>query len=95
MLINKGFTKGDVITLKMVNGDEVIARFENEDADTITIDRPQAVTIGQGGLGLIPWLFLAETTQVTLKKNHIFFSTVSKKDASDQYLKGTTGIAMV
>lgn len=95
MLINKGFSNGDVVSIKLINGDELITRFESEDADTITISRPMAITMGVQGMGLIPWVFLGESEKITLRKKNTFFVVASKKEASDQYLEGTTGIALV
>lgn len=94
MLLEKSIATGDVVSLKIVNGDELIARFEKEDTDSITIDRPLALTMGAQGLGMIPWLFLGDRNVVTLKKSHVFCMVPSKKDAADQYLSGTTGIAL-
>jgi hypothetical protein len=50
--------------------------------------------MGQGGLGMIPWVFLGDSETITLQKSHLFFVIPSKKDAADQYLQGTTGIAL-
>lgn len=94
MLIDKGFSSGDVVSLKLVNGDELIARFENETAEEIKISKPLAITIGAQGLGMMPWMFLGEKETVTLKRNHVFVMMISKKEAADQYMQGTTGIAL-
>lgn len=94
MLINKGFSQGDVVSLKLINGDEIIARFEGETTDEVKINRPLALTMGAQGLGMIPWIFLAESEDFTLKKSHVMAMATSKKDAADQYMQGTTGIAL-
>ena len=94
MLISKGFSNGDIISLKLINGDEIIARFENESADDITIDRPLALTMSREGLGMIPWMMLGSKSSITLNKSHIFAAVPSQKDAADQYMQGTTGIAL-
>jgi hypothetical protein len=94
MLLKKPITQGSVVSIKILNGDEIIARYENEDADTVTINRPLALTMGQGGLGMIPWVFLGDSETITLQKRHLFFVIPSKKDAADQYIQGTTGIAL-
>ena len=52
----------EVVSLKLVNGDEVIARYEDSTVDTITITSPLAITIGAQGLGMIPWLFVGQRT---------------------------------
>jgi hypothetical protein len=94
MLIDKKFSNGDIVSLKLINGDELIARFESETAEDLTIDRPLAVTIGRDGLGMMPWLFLGVKDSITLKKSHIFVTSPSQKDAADQYMQGTTEIAL-
>jgi hypothetical protein len=94
MLIDKGVTDGDIVSLKVINGDELIAKFVSEDATTITINRPKALTAGPQGLGMIPWLFLGGKDTVTLQKSHVFVMVPSNGDASKQYLEGTTGIAL-
>jgi len=95
MLINKGFSNGDVVSVKLINGDELIARFEEEDAESVTIARPLALTMGAQGLGMIPWCFLGKDDKIVLLKKNTFFVVASKKEAADQYLEGTTGIALV
>jgi hypothetical protein len=95
MLINKGFSAGDIVNLKLINGDEIIARFENENSDEVTVSKPLAITLGGGGgLGMIPWIFLSEKEEFTIKKNHIFVISPCKKAAAKQYLEGTTGIVL-
>ena len=94
MLLSKPITSGSVVSLKLVNGDEIIARYDGEDDNTIKINRPLALTMGAQGLGMIPWLFLGDTDTFTLKREHVFVMVPSKKDAADQYMQGTTGIAL-
>lgn len=94
MLIEKPLATGDVVSLKLLNGDEIIARFESETLDEIKIEKPLALTMSSGGLGMIPWLFLGDKNVITLKKSHVFCMVPSKKDAADQYMQGTTGIAL-
>ena len=94
MLINKGFTNGDIVSLKLINGDEIIARFESENTDELTVSKPLAITIGPQGLAMMPWIFLGDKDTFPLKKSHVFIAMTSKKDAADQYLQGTTGIAL-
>ena len=94
MLMKKPITQGSVVSIKIINGDEIIARYEDETADTVTINKPLALTMGAQGLGMIPWVFLGDAETVTLQKSHVFFVIPSKKDAADQYMQGTTGIAL-
>jgi hypothetical protein len=94
MLINKGFSNGDVLSIKLISGEEIIARFDSEATDSMTISRPLAITMAGQGLGMIPWMFLGGKDEVTLQKSHIIATMTAKKDAADQYVQGTTGIAL-
>jgi hypothetical protein len=94
MLIEKPITSGDVVSLKIVNGDELIARYDSETTDEIKINRPLALSAGPQGLGMMPWIFLGDKETISIKKSHVFVMVPSKKDAADQYMQGTTGIAL-
>ena len=95
MLLSKPIVSGDIVSLKLVNGDEIIARLEEEAGDTITINKPKALTVTPQGLGMIPWMFLGDKDTMTLQKSHVFVMVPSNKDAANQYTEGTTGIALV
>lgn len=97
MLINTNksiFTTGDVVSLKLSNGDEIIARFESEIDNLITIKKPLAIAAGPQGLGMMPWIFLSNSDVFTISKNHVYVITTAKKEAASQYMQGTTGIAI-
>jgi hypothetical protein len=95
MLIDKGFSQGDIVSIKLVGGEEIIARYDSETPTEVKISKPLAVTLSGQGLGMIPWIFLAETTQdVKVKMHAIVAMAKPKKDAADQYQQGTTGIAL-
>jgi hypothetical protein len=95
LLLNKGYKQGDVVSLKLINSDELIAEFESETETSIKIRRPLALTMAQGGLGMMPWMLLGSDEFITLSKNHVMAISASKKDAASQYTQGTTGIAVV
>lgn len=94
MLLEKPMASGDVVSLKLINGDEIIARLDTDDHHGITVTKPLAITVGPQGLGMMPWIFLGNKETVTIKREHIFVMVPSKKDAADQYMQGTTGIAL-
>lgn len=94
MLIDKGHKTGDIISIKLTTGEELIARFEAENNESIKVDRPLLITLGGNGLGMIPWMFLAEKDSFNIQKLHILATALTKKEAADQYMQGTTGIAL-
>ncbi len=94
MLLEKPIASGDVVSLKLLNGDEIIARFDCETSDEIKITKPLAVHVGPQGLGMMPWIFLGQKDTMSIKRSHVFVMIPSKKEAADQYMQGTTGIAL-
>jgi hypothetical protein len=94
LILNKGYTQGDVVSLKLINSDELIAEFESETDAIIKIRRPLALTMAQGGLGMMPWMLLGSDEFITLSKQHVMAVSASKTDAAAQYTQGTTGIAL-
>ena len=94
MLINKGITAGEVVSIKLISGEEIIARLEEDGVDQIKITKPLLVAAGPQGLGMMPFVFLAEDSTMTVKQSHIIVMAIAKKDAASQYLSGTTGIAL-
>lgn len=95
MLISKGVSVGDVVSIKLISGEEIIARLEDQTTDKIRVHKPLAVNIGPTGLAMMPFVFLADSDNLEIKTQHVIVMANSKKDAADQYIQGTTGIKML
>lgn len=94
MLIDKPLSAGEVVSIRLISGEEIIARLEEETTEHVKVNRPLAVNLSSQGLGMIPFIFLGNKEIIKLKQSHIIAICPSKKEAADQYLQGTTGIAM-
>jgi hypothetical protein len=95
MLLEKFVKEGDIVTLKLINGEELITRFDEEGPDYVKVTKPLALVAGGKSLGMIPWIFLASSDSFKINKQSIIMGPVlSKLDAAQQYLEGTTGIAL-
>lgn len=94
MLLSKPITIGEVVSIKLISGEEIIARLEEDNSDAVKLNRPLSVSIGPQGLGMMPFMFLNGADNVTIKQSHIIAMCIAKKDAADQYIQGTTGIAL-
>lgn len=95
MLLNKTYNNGDVLTFKLVNGEEVIARYQGETLSEYQIVKPVTLTpTPQGSLGMIPSMFSVELNSVTinLQKSAVAMMAPTRKEVSDEYTRGTSGI---
>lgn len=96
MLLEKTRTNGDVITLKLTSGEEIIARFEEETATGIKISKPMVLSITQQGVGMMPYLFTVNpNTTITIGYTAISVTANTDEDFGKQYTTNTTGIQMV
>ncbi len=98
MLIPKGllYSAGDIISFKIVNGDEIVGRIISTGPDGFEISKPCTVMPGPQGMGLIQSLFTADAdTSVFLRKEHVIMHAPSIDQMQKHYIKTTTGIEPV
>lgn len=94
MLLTKPISVGETVSIKLITGEEIIARLEEDTAEHVKLTKPLAVNIGPQGLGMMPFMFLNASQTVTIKHSHVLAMGLAKKEAADQYIQGTTGIAL-
>lgn len=93
MLINKGYSAGDIVCFKVVTGDEIIAKIVEIVADGFVVNRPCTVIPSQQGLGLMQSLISADiNNNVTLKSEHVIMHGAVITDIENHYIRTTTGI---
>ena len=77
------------------NSANMIARFEDENDDVVTVVKPYILIAAQNGMALAPYMFtIAPDTKVKLKINNVICVVKSAKDASDMYIKQSTGLTV-
>jgi uncharacterized alpha/beta hydrolase family protein len=96
MIIDKGVSAGEVITLKLTSGEEIVARLDEETATHYKLTKPQVIGMGPSGPGLMPYLFtVAQNKTIPLSKSTVTVAVASDKIFADQYLQSTTDIQLV
>lgn len=97
MLVNKSdFEVGDVIGLKLVNGDEIIAKLVEENATHWVLDKPCVVVGGAKGIGLMQAMFsLDPEKSIKVKSEHVMMTCQAINQMRDHYTQVTTGIKPV
>lgn len=93
MLVSQKYASGDVVSFKLVNGDEIVAKILEETDAGFSVAAPCTVMPSAQGLGLVQSLFSAkEDAKVFLSKQHVMFHAESLEQMKAHYLKTTTGI---
>jgi hypothetical protein len=96
MLIDKGLSAGEVITLKLTSGEELVAKLVEDAATYYKLSRPMVIGMGQQGPGLMPYLFTVHPEkEVKLNKSVVALAEATDKGFADQFLQSTTGIKLV
>lgn len=95
MLIDKGVSVGEVITLKLTSGEELVARLDAETDTHYKLTKPMVIGMGAQGPGLMPYLFtVAQDKTIPLLKTTVTVVVSSDKVFADQYMQSTTNIAL-
>jgi hypothetical protein len=95
MLINKGVSAGEVITLKLTSGEEIVAKLVEDGAAYYKLKNPQVIGMGPKGPGLMPYLFtVSPDTEVKLQKSTVTVAEATDAQFAKQFLESTTGIAL-
>ena len=95
MLISKGVSEGEVITLKLTSGEEIVAKLVEDGAAYYKLNRPMVIGMGQKGPGLMPYLFtVSPDRDIKLQKSTVTVAEATDEQFAKQFLETTTGIAL-
>ena len=81
-----------VYTIKLISGEELIARVEQENGVTELIKPRSIAMTGNGGFGMMPWLVSAPDSNVLISDTTIVGAVETGQMVASQYIKQTTGI---
>jgi len=92
----------DVKVLKLITGEEVIARTkEGENPDLVSLEKPMILQMippttstGQVGFALIPWIKAAKNEKVLISTEHIIAEDEASEQTEKNYLQVVTGLSL-
>ena len=92
----------DVKVLKLITGEEVIARVtEEKNVDLITLEKPMTLQMlppntstGQVGFALVPWMKAAKNEKVIISTEHIIAEDEGSEQTKKNYLQLVTGLSL-
>jgi hypothetical protein len=96
MLFEKSRAQGDVVTVKLTSGEEIIARFEEEIATGVKVSKPMVLSMTQQGVGMMPYLFTVNpNNSIVFNYQSVTVMATTDEDFAKQYMQATTGIKLV
>jgi hypothetical protein len=79
----------------MMSGEEVICEVVEQNELELVVKTPLImVMVGEGKMGMAPWLPLAETTEFAVNRDHVVLTYVPKVDLMNHYKQNTGGIVL-
>jgi hypothetical protein len=95
MLIDKGVAVGEVITIKLTSGEELVAKLVEDQVMHYKLAHPMVIAMSPKGPALMPYLFTVDPSkQVRIAKSVVTVAEATDKQFADQFLQQTTGIAL-
>lgn len=86
----------EVYSIKISNGDELVAKVLANDDTTVTVSSPLTVVPGPQGLQLMPSLFTADPdSEITINISNISMLATVHNEVRDRYIEATSGITTV
>ena len=90
----------DVKVLKLITGEEVIARVTEEKNNLITLEKPMTLQMlpntstGQVGFAMVPWMKAAKNDKTTISIEHILVTDEASDQTEKNYLQVVTGLSL-
>ena len=91
----------DVKVLKLITGEEVIARVSEEHNDLLTLEKPMTLQMippttstGQVGFALVPWIKAAKNDNTTISIDHVLVTDEASDQTEKNYLQVITGLTL-
>ena len=91
----------DVKVLKLITGEEVIARVSEENSNLIILEKPMILqmlapdrTTGQIPFALVPWMKAAKNEKVIISTEHIIAEDEGSEQTQKNYLQLVTGLSL-
>ena len=95
MLIDKGVSTGEVITVKLTSGEEIVSKLVEESPLYYKLSRPMVIGMGPNGPGLMPYLFTVHPDkEIKLLKTTVVMAEATDENFAKQFIQSTTGIAL-
>jgi hypothetical protein len=97
MLLEKlRYDENDIVTLKLISGEEIIGKFVNENTNEVVLEKPLMLAMSQQGIGMAPVLMTVNPdSKLNFNKLAVAIMAHSDDEIAKQYTFQTTGIQPV
>ena len=94
MLIQKPLDAGDIVSIKLLTGEEVLGRYVSESDSEIHIKKPCTLAMGQQGMGIVPWMMTTQPEVTKLNKHTVIAHAPTDAEIAKAYIEATSSIKL-
>lgn len=89
-------SEGDVVTMKTISGEEIVARYVDENEKAYQVKKPMTLVHTGSGMGLMPYILtIHNDMNVDIYKHGLSIAPIkSDMNMASQYIENTTGIKL-
>jgi hypothetical protein len=95
MLIEKLFKKGDIMSIKLLTGEEVVAEYLESDTETVNVSKPCHFFLNDAGMHFPPYLMTSQETRYSFPTKNIMIMAPTASQVAKIYREQTTSIQLV
>lgn len=96
MIITKGVVAGEVVTMKIVTGEELVGKLTEISDTHYSVQKPLVLVMSPQGLGFQQWSFTADTAKpFKISKDKVIMIAETFTEIKKQYTEGTTGLTLL
>jgi len=87
------YNKNDIVSFKLINGEEMISRFISELDNSYIVEKPLTLFQTQQGLSLIPSLVTVNLdNEIRINKSAIAIHAKSRDEMMSAWMEATSGL---
>ena len=94
MLKSNKFKEGDIISVKLISGEEVVTKLGKGTDGNYLFHKPVVLSATPQGMGLVPYMMTADAGKldINIKQGHVIAMAEPQDAVVQEYTKATTGI---
>lgn len=90
------FEQNEIITIKMISGEEIVCRFIENTDNTLIVTKMRTITLHQQGLALIPYIMsIPENAEIEVGFDKIIMVYATEREVSDAFIEHTSNLKIV
>ena len=93
MLKEKTYEKGDIVTVYLQTGQEILGKLDSEDETYVVITKPLTIAMGPKGAAFQTFTVTGDSeSNVQFKQEKVIAMLKTRKDTADSYTQATSTI---